>query len=187
MEKIVGDAARADTIAHRTAKHINEKMEEDPAFYKKFSEMLKEAIRAYAERRISEAEYLKLAKDVEEAVLNRTGSDIPESLKSREVAHAFYGITFESIKAKLRDEQIARSIASDAGIGIDDLVQSIVLDNGRAKVDWKNKSDLIGQLEITIGDFLMDNIRDKYRLDLSFGEIDDIAVKSIEIAKLRYK
>jgi len=187
VEKIVGDAARADTIAHRTAKHINEKMEEDPAFYKKFSEMLKEAIRAYAERRISEAEYLKLAKDVEEAVLNRTGSDIPESLKSREVAHAFYGITFESIKAKLKDEQIARSIASNAGIGIDDLVQSIVLDNGKAKVDWKNKSDLIGQLEIAIGDFLMDNIRDKYELNLSFGEIDDIAVKSIEIAKLRYK
>lgn len=187
VEKILGDAARADTIAHRTAKHINEKMEEDPAFYKKFSEMLKDAIRAYAERRISEAEYLRLAKDVEESILNRTGSDIPESLKNREVAHAFYGITFESIKAKLQDEQIARAIASNAGIGIDDLVQAIVLDNGKPRVDWKNKSDLIGQLEIAIGDYLMDHIRDKYDLNLSFGEIDDIAGKSIEIAKLRYK
>jgi type I restriction enzyme R subunit len=187
VEKIVGDAAKADTIAHRTAKHINEKMEEDPAFYKKFSEMLKEAIRAFAERRISEAEYLKLAKDVEESVLNRTGSDIPESLRSREIAHAFYGITFELIKSKLKDEQLARTIASDAGLGIDDLVQSVVLDQGRPKVDWKNKSDLIGQLEIAIGDFLMDHIRDKFALSLSFGDIDDIATKSIEIAKLRYK
>ncbi|MBN8684404.1 MAG: type I restriction endonuclease subunit R [Chitinophagales bacterium] len=187
VEKIVGDAARADTIAHRTAKHINEKMEEDPAFYKKFSEMLKEAILAYAERRISEAEYLKLAKAVEESVLNRTGSDIPESLKNREIAHAFYGITFELIRGKLQDEQIARAIASDAGLGIDDLVQAIVLDNGKPKVDWKHKSDLIGQLEIAIGDFLMDHIRDKYGLSLSFGDIDDIARKSIEIAKLRYK
>jgi type I restriction enzyme R subunit len=148
---------------------------------------LKEAIRAFAERRISEAEYLKLAKDVEESVLNRTGSDIPESLRSREIAHAFYGITFELIKSKLKDEQLARTIASDAGLGIDDLVQSVVLDQGRPKVDWKNKSDLIGQLEIAIGDFLMDHIRDKFALSLSFGDIDDIATKSIEIAKLRYK
>ncbi len=187
VEKIVGLAARADTIAHRTAKHINEKIEEDPAFYKKFSEMLKEAIRAYAERRISEAEYLRLARELEESVLNRTGSDIPESLRGREIAHAFYGITFESIKTKLQDDQVARAIAADAGIGIDDLMLNIIMDNGQPKVDWKNKSDLIGQLEIAIGDFIMDNIRDKYALSLSFGEIDDIAGKSIEIAKLRYK
>lgn len=187
VEKIIGTAARADTIAHRTAKHINEKMEEDPAFYKRFSEMLKETIRAYQERRISEAEYLRKAKDIEESILNRTGSDIPDSLREREIAQAFYGITFESIKSKLQDDQVSRSIAADAGIGIDDLVQEIVLDNGKSKVDWQNKTNLIGQLEIAIGDFLMDNIRDKYGLSLSFGDIDDIAGKCIEIAKLRYK
>ncbi|MCB0562694.1 MAG: hypothetical protein KDD09_27270, partial [Phaeodactylibacter sp.] len=80
-----------------------------------------------------------------------------------------------------------RSIAADAGMGIDDLVQEIVLDNGKPKVDWISNNNLLGQLEIAIGDFLMDNIRDKYGLSLSFGDIDDIAGKSIEIAKLRYK
>ncbi|MCB9347210.1 MAG: type I restriction endonuclease subunit R [Lewinellaceae bacterium] len=187
VEKVVGTAARADTIAHRTAKHIHEKMEEDPAFYKRFSELLKEAIRAYEERRISEAEYLRKSQEIEESVLNRTGSDIPEGLRERTIAQAFYGITFEFIKLQVPDENVARSIAADAGIGIDDLVQSIVLDNGKPKVDWGNKSNLIGQLEISIGDFLMDDIRDKYGLKLTFGDIDDIAGKSIEIAKLRYK
>ena len=33
-------------------------MAEDPAFYKRFSEMLEEAIRAFREQRISDAEYL---------------------------------------------------------------------------------------------------------------------------------
>ena len=187
VEKVVGTAARADTIAHRTAKHIHEKMEEDPAFYKRFSELLKETIRAYEERRISEAEYLRKSQEIEESVLNRTGSDIPEGLRERTIAQAFYGITFEFIKLQVPDENVARSIAADAGIGIDDLVQSIVLDNGKPKVDWGNKSNLIGQLEISIGDLLMDDIRDKYGLKLTFGDIDDIAGKSIEIAKLRYK
>ncbi len=186
VEKVVGVAAKADTIAHRTARHINEKMEEDPAFYKKFSELLKETIRAYEERRISEADYLRRAEEIETSVLNRTGSDIPASLKGREIAQAFYGITFESIKTKGAEENRARNIAAEAGAGIDNIVQLLVLDNGKPKVDWQ-RSNLIGQLEIAIGDFLMDNIRDQYGLDLSFGDIDDIASKCIEVAKLRYK
>lgn len=187
VEKIVGTAAKADTIAHRTAKHINEKMDEDPAFYKRFSEMLRDTIRAYEQKRISEAEYLAKSKEIEEAVRNRTGSDIPDSLRERQIAQAFYGISFESIKGKFDDENVARSIAADAGLGIDDLVQEIVLDNGKPRVDWQNKSNLVGKLEIAIGDFFMDDIRDKYKIKLSFGEIDDIATKSIEVAKLRYK
>lgn len=190
VEKTISLAARADTIAHRTAKHINEKMAEDPAFYKKFSELIKETIRAYIEKRISEAEYLQTAYDLASAVLNRTGSDIPDRLKNRLIAQAFYGITFEVIQAKLHTEQgdqTTRDLATEAGIRIDDLIQSIVIDKGQAKIDWQKKSNLIGQLEIAIGDFLLDDVRDKYGLKLSFADIDDIAHKCIDVAKLRYK
>lgn len=187
VEKIVGTSARADTIAHRTAKHINEKMDEDPAFYKRFSEMLKETIRAYEERRISEAEYLQKVKDIQDSVLNRTGSDIPETLRQREVAQAFYGINYELFKSRIQDEQLTRNISADAGLGIDNIIQEIILDNGKPKVDWQDKSDLIGKMEIAIGDFLIDEIRDKYQLSLSFGDIGDIAEKCIDIAKLRYR
>ena len=37
-------AARADTIAYRTKKTITAKMDEDPAFYKRFSDLIQEAI-----------------------------------------------------------------------------------------------------------------------------------------------
>jgi len=187
VEKIVGTAAKADTIAHRTAKHINEKMDEDPAFYKRFSQMLLETIRAYEEKRISEAEYLKRSKKIEESVRYRTGSDVPDILRDRQIAQAFYGISFESLKDKFDEESIARVVAADAGLKVDDMIQEIVLDQGRPKVDWRNKTDLIGKLEIAIGDFLMDHVRDKYNLQLSFGEIDEMARKCIEVAKLRYK
>jgi type I restriction enzyme R subunit len=187
VEKIVGTSAKADMIASRTAKHINEKMEEDPAFYKRFSELLKETIEAYRERRISEAEYLKRVSEIKENILNHTGSDIPDALKSREIAQAFYGVTLEEFKSKIEDEKAVREIAAASGIGIDDIIQSYVLDNGKAKVDWKEKTDLIGQMEISIGDFLMDEIRDKYNLSLSFGEINELTEKYIGIAKIRYR
>ena len=59
-----GKAAKADKIASRTAKHITEKMDEDPAFYKKFSQMLKETIADYEAKRIIEAQYLSRVQDI---------------------------------------------------------------------------------------------------------------------------
>jgi len=58
VENTTGKAAKADKIASRTSKHISEKMDEDPAFYKKFSQMLKDTIADYEAKRISEAQYL---------------------------------------------------------------------------------------------------------------------------------
>ncbi len=187
VEKVVGTAAKADMIASRTAKHITEKMEEDPAFYKKFSQLLKETIRAYEERRISEVEYLNRVQDISEAVVNHTDAEIPEAFDRREIARAFYGITYELIHQKLNDEARAKEIATKAGLGIDDIIRETVLDNGKPKVDWQFRSDLIGKLQIDIGDFLIDEIRDKFDLNLSYDEIDDLSEKIIEIAKLRYQ
>lgn len=187
VEKVVGESAKADMIASRTAKYINEKIEEDPAFYKKFSELLKETIREYELRRISEAEYLKRVKGISESVVNHTDADIPGELQERDIARAFYGIAYEEIHQKINDEALAKKIAVMAGIGIDDIFRKTILDNGKPKVDWHIKSDLLGKLQIDIGDFLIDEIRDKYTIDLSFDEIDALAERSIEIATRRYK
>lgn len=81
VEKISGKAAKADTIASRTAKYITENMDTDPAFYKKFSQMLKETISQYEQGRIDEAEYLTQATDLMNKVLNHTDSEIPDVLK----------------------------------------------------------------------------------------------------------
>ena len=51
VENTTGKAAKADKIASRTAKYISEKMDEDPAFYKKFSQMITDTIAEYEEKR----------------------------------------------------------------------------------------------------------------------------------------
>ncbi len=187
VERVVGEAAKADMIASRTAKYINEKMDEDPAFYKKFSEMLKQAIREYEERRNNETEYLRKVKKISESVVDHTDSDIPESLKDKEIARAFYGISFEMMRSKSTDHTDVKTIATEAGLGIDAIIRKSVLDNGVPKVDWQFNKDLTGILQIDIGDFFIDEIRDKYNVKLAYDEIDDLTEKSIEIAKLRYK
>ena len=187
VEKTLGEAAKADKIASRTAKHITEKMDEDPAFYKKFSQMLKEAIHAYEEHRISETEYLGRAKNIMEAVLSHTDIDIPVELRGHDVARAFFGLSEEWLARKLQDETVRRQIAVHCGLMIDDIIQKLVLDNGTPIIDWQNKSNITGRIQIDVGDYLIDEVRNKYNLGFTFEEVDVIVDRCIEVAKVRYR
>lgn len=187
VENTTGKAAKADKIASRTAKHITEKMDEDPAFYKKFSQMLKETIADYEAKRISEAQYLSRVQDIMNNVLAHTDNDIPEQLKERDVAKAFYGLTVEALSEKIQDNIVRKEVATQTALQIDDLIQESVLDNGKPIIDWQYKTNITGKLLIEIGDYLIDEVRDKYNVDLSFKDMDKIAEDCIEVAKIRYK
>jgi len=187
VENTTGKAAKADKIASRTAKHISEKMDEDPAFYKKFSQMLSETIAEYEEKRINEAQYLSKVQEIMENVLAHTDSDIPESLQQRDVAKAFYGLTIESLINKVQDALVRKAIAVQSALHIDDLIRASVLDKEKPIIDWQQKTNITGKLLIEIGDYLIDEVRDKYNVSLTFGEMDQIANNCIEVAKLRYK
>ncbi|MGD9630681.1 MAG: type I restriction endonuclease subunit R [Pyrinomonadaceae bacterium] len=181
LENTLGTAAKADKIASRTAKHISEKMDEDPAFYKKFSQMLKDAIAEYEAKRTDEAEYLASVQSIMENVLARTDADIPDALRDKEVAKAFYGIVSEEIASKLDDNGYRTQIATDSALAIDGTIQKLI------KVDWQQNVDIPKRMIHLIGDYLIDEVRDKYQITMSFGEIDKIAERCVEVAKLRYK
>lgn len=187
VENTTGKAAKADKIASRTSKHISEKMEEDPAFYKKFSQMLKETIADYEAKRIDEAQYLSKVQEIMNNVLAHTDNDIPEALREKDIAKAFYGLTLESLDEKVQDEVVKTQISVQAALQIDDLIKHAVLENNHPIIDWQFKTNITGKLQIEIGDYLIDEVRDKYNINLSFGETDEIANKCIEVAKLRYK
>jgi type I restriction enzyme R subunit len=187
LEKALGDDAKADRIESRTARHISEKMEEDPAFYKKFSQMLQDVINDYETGRISSAERLKRSKAIMDNVLAHTDNDIPEQLQGRDVAKAFYGLTVEALADKIQDNLIRKEISTQTALYIDDLVQGSALDNGKPIIDWQFKTNITGKLLIEIGDYLIDEVRDKYHVELSFKEMDKIADDCMEVAKIRYR
>ncbi len=181
VENTTGKAAKADRIASRTKKHITEKMEEDPAFYKKFSEMLKDAIADYEAKRINEAQYLNKVKDIMDSVLSHTDSDIPASLQHADVAKAFYGITNEELQTKISDTETRKQISANTALAIDEIIQKLV------KVNWQNEVDVPKKMVHQIGDYLIDEVRDKYSLQITFEEIDKVAESCVNVAKIRYK
>jgi len=187
VENTIGKAAKADKIASRTAKHITEKMDEDPAFYKKFSQMLKDAITDYEEHRINEVQYLNKVKEIMNNMLTRTDSDIPEVLNKKEAAKAYYGLCFESLIQKIPDPIVVREIATQSALNIDELIKKAIVEKDKFIIDWQIKSNITGKLLIEIGDYFIDEVRDKYNIEIPFNELDIIAGNCIDVAKVRYR
>lgn len=140
VERVTGEAAKADTIASRTKKTIIEKMQEDPAFYKRFSALLEEAIKAFRQRRITEAQYLAQVKDIMESVRNRTGDDIPDELKDNEAAKAFFGTIAETLKnstLKVAEDEPGYGINGEKLVALTEIALEIDrFIRSRLVVDW---------------------------------------------------
>lgn len=186
LHKAHSDDAKADRIETRTSKHIFEKMEEDPVFYKKFSQLLDEVIKEYQLGRITSAERLRRSTEIMNNVLTHTDSEMPEKLKERYVARAFYGLTLEMLSDRIKDSAACKEASVNTALQIDDLIQKSVLDNGKPIIDWQFKTSITGKLLIEIGDYLIDEVRDKYNIDLSFKDMDKLAEDCVEVAKIRY-
>ncbi len=186
VDSIVGTAAKADTIASRTSKYIKENMDSDPAFYKKFSQLIKETIEAYEQGRLSDNEYLKRMLQLKEDVLNHTDSELPHELEHNNTAKAYYGIALENYK-RLFSEQNVKEMALATAKAFDEIIRRIVIVDNAVMVDWQQKSDIIGKMKIELEDELIDNIKQKNELELSFDDMDVIIDSCVDVAKIWIK
>lgn len=179
VEKLGSDASKADTIAFRTKRTIEEKMQEDPAFYRRFSEMIEDAIRSFREQRLSDAEYLRAVTQINASVRTRTGDELPTALHGRPVAQAFFGVAREIFSHHAAAGVDSRVLGAEAGLKIDDLIL------GRRIVNWTNNPDVQNQMKTDIEDYLFE-LKAAHSLALTFEDIDSIMEQCIEIARLRY-
>lgn len=183
VDSVVGTAAKADTIASRTAKYIKENMDSDPAFYKKFSQLIKEAIEAYEQGRLSDNDYLERMQRYKEDVLNHTDSELPAELEHNNAAKAYFGIALENYK-RLFPEQSVSEMALATTKAFDNIIRRTVIVDDAVLVDWQSKSDTIGRMKIELEDELIDNIKRKYGLDFSFDDMDVIIDGCVDVAKI---
>lgn len=183
VDSLVSTVAKADTIASRTAKYIKENVDSDPAFYKKFSQLIKEAIEAYEQGRLSDNEYLERIQQYKEDVLNHTDSDLPAELEHNNTAKAYYGIALETYR-RLFPELPIKEMALSTANAFDHIIRKMVIVDDAVLVDWQLKSDAIGKLKILLEDELIDNVKRKYGLDFSFDDMDMIIDGCVEVAKV---
>jgi len=185
VAKLESNAAKADTIASRTSKFITENMGSDPAFYKKFSQLLKETIAAYEQGRIDEIEYLQRVLKYKDDVLAHTDSELPDELQHNNAAKAYYGLALETYLRVFGDVSIdLKQLALDTAWAFDRIMNRTLIVDGLVLVDWQQKSDIIGRMKIELEAYLIDEVKRKYGIVFPFDDMDVIIDGCVEVAKL---
>lgn len=178
LKRLGSDASKADAIAHQTKKVISAKLQEAPAFYKKFSRMLQDVIDDWRARRLSDADYLANVRDISDKVVNRSGDDLPSRLQHEEVARAYYGEVREVMEKYQVGNFEPVEQSADAALEINRIVET------RRCVDWTHNVDVQNRMKTEIEDYLFD-LNDKQGISLTLEDIDQILDHCIDIARVR--
>lgn len=171
-------ASKADFIAHKMKKVITENMEKDEAFYKKFSQLLEEAISSFQENRITEAEYLKAVLNIRDQFEKGYLEDIPQTLMNKPEARAFFGVLAEVFEKSFGKEVAIqqKDLLANIGIDISKIIERLIIR------DWKKNIDVIKEMENEVEDYLMSH-RKSLGVDITFDDLDTILEKCLKVAK----
>lgn len=173
VARVTGENAKADTILHRLKKTAHERMDEDPAFYRKFSQMIEETLQAYRDGRINDAEKLQQASDYLEQMRDGKDTSLPILLHQRPHASAYFG--------ELQDIWESANIRSET----DDLVQLAivfedVIENKKIR-DWITNADIKSRIKNELEDCL-DKFQDEFSVSISNSSLSVIIEKILAIA-----
>jgi type I restriction enzyme R subunit len=169
--------AKAEMIANRVRRAIHEHFEEDPVFYKRFSELISDTLADAEAERISQLELLATMEDIRDRVRERRAyEDVPEILKARDVAKAYYDVLRDQFQAA--GLAVAEGEAATLAALIDDIIQA------KRRVDWADDVDVQNQMKIAIEDELF-AFQKAHGLKLDFDTIDRLLDRAIDVARRR--
>ena len=176
-EKNLG--AKADMIAHATRRAINERLEQDPAFYEKFSRLIQQAIEDYRAKRLSDLEYLQRVTEIKDAVVSRKGDDLPPALNGEADAAAVYGLLHPFVANHLGEDEQAQNAAAEAAMAVWDIFRR------NRKVGYWDDLDAQRRTMNEIDDYLYDEVKGTRGIALSTEEMDKIIEKTMQLARHR--
>ncbi|OPY79884.1 MAG: Type-1 restriction enzyme R protein [Syntrophorhabdus sp. PtaU1.Bin058] len=172
-------AAKADAIAHATKKVAIEKMEEDPAFYEKFSKLIQQAIDDFRAKRISDLAYLKRVTEIRDKMVSRKHDDMPDKLTGNEHSQAFYGIIKSFFDEQALGNNQCEEVSADTALAVIDIL------NRHWKVQFWDDYDAQKRVMNDIDDFLYDEIKDKRGIALDAEQMDEIIERIMQLARHR--
>jgi len=177
--KTKSTAARADAIAHATRRVITERMEEDPAFYEKFSKLIERAIEDFRARRLSDLEYLTLVSGIRDKVVTRQHDDIPDKLNGNDDAMAYYGVVSPFFDGHSLGREEREELSADTALAVHEILER------HRKVQFWDDEDAQKRVIDEIDDYLYDEIRDRRDIDLSLDQMDELIRHTMQVARHR--
>ena len=178
-------ASKADTIAHATKKVITEKMDEDPAWYEKFSTLVQQAIDAFRAKRISDLEYLHTVVALRNKVVGKVHDDVPDMLSGNEDAMAYYGVLQPFVELAGRGAQPPKSDAALEVITANSAIAIHRILEKNKKVQFWYDDDAQKETVNEIDDYLYDELKREQGIELSLDQMDALIEKVLQVARHR--
>jgi type I restriction enzyme, R subunit len=174
LDQLGTPRARAEAILNRLKVTVIESLEQDPAFYRKFSQLIDDTLTELREGRIAEWDALDLAKDLREQVAEGHDSDLPNQLHRYKHAPAYYGVLHEVLSG----DDLSDDVIADMAIQIEYIIEEHKIR------DWRANQDVQKDMALAVEDYLYES-RNDHNVALSWDDIDFITAQVVEIAKKR--
>jgi len=178
QEKTESDASIADTIAHQLTRSIEEKWDEDPIFFERFSKFVRDTIADFHNGRIDELTYLSKVKELREKVQSRQeeADTTPPRLHNDGHAQAFWGLARRNLERVGVDDA---ELAADIALEISRIVQD------RRKVGWQHDRDVENAIRNDIDDFFFEDLRGQRSILIDPAVLDTIVDDILASARVR--
>lgn len=159
----LSNRSKAEAIAAQTQKTIHERWEQDPIFYKKFSDQVKALIETLKTAKKEDLNaLLEEIKQLQTEVENYEDNDIPASIREIKALHPFYRLARQDLNENASQEQILQ------------IVQHIGAVIQKEKiVDWKTSIEVKRAVRDQLEDFLFDVVKKEMGIPLSIEFIEN--------------
>ena len=177
-DKERSDASIADEIAHRTLRTIEEKWDEDPVFFEKFSKLIRQTIEAFRRGRLEEKAYLQRIRAQRDKLDARDDEDdpTPHKLRGKGNETAFWGIARKELRrAGIEDSTLSVRIS----VSLAEIIGRL------RRVGWQHDRDVQNDMRNAMDDFFFDDLMDVDGVELEPAVVDGIINGVLSAARVR--
>jgi type I restriction enzyme R subunit len=176
VEKLDSNKSKAEAIAAQTKKTITEKADQDPKFYKKFSDKVDDILEKMRQKKIEDIEALKQFKQIHKQVINKEDESIPETIKNKKGADILY----RNLGHYFENKEISGEDYNQIVLDILEILKK------EAIVDWYRNKEVKRVIYNKIDDYVYETVVSEKGIKLDNEEISDLANKVIELASINY-
>lgn len=178
LSRLGSTRAKAEAMSSRMTKHISQHYDENPSYYKRFSQRIEEILENYRNMRLTDAELLERMRKTLEDLRNKADNiECPVILKKNEHARAFYGVIFDTLVAT--DADNLKELYAKLALDIDEIIDRTT------KIDWHNNPDVHNKISLEIDDLLF-QYEKEYSLIVSSKDVEKLIKNILQVALNRY-
>lgn len=175
IEKLGSTESKAEAIAAQTAKTVEEKYDNDPEFYERFSKKINDVLLKMREGKLADIEALKQMKLIRDDVIQKKDESLPLEVRENKGADIFFRNLKENLQA-ISDEDYIKITT-----GLVDAVKK------EAIVDWQKNADVKRRMMNAIDDYLYDTVKNEMKIDLSPEQTKEVIAKAMKLAENNYQ